>query len=294
MSCATAPTVAPLIFVLLLVAVTAVWGWTFVLVKDAITQYPTLAFLQLRFILATLVMVILVHRLPSRRELWTGAVAGGILAGGYLAQTVGLTMTSPGNAGLITGLFVVFTPLLNRVFGATIRWWTWIAVLVSLGGLVLLTGGPSGMSVGDLLVLACAGLFALHIVLLGRWSPGMSPAMLTLVQIGMCTALFSFGGTWSLRPPSGSVWFAIVITGLFASAFGYFIQTWAQGHVGANRVALILATEPAWALVAAITLAGQRFGLTEAAGAALIVAAIVGHEGAALKFERHVEPAPPS
>jgi drug/metabolite transporter (DMT)-like permease len=281
-----------LIYVLLLLMVTAVWGWTFVLVKDAVTHYPTLPFLQIRFALALIVLALIFRKLPSRRELRAGAVVGVVLAAGYLTQTAGLTITSPGNAGLITGLFVVFTPLLNRLFGATIRWWTWIAALVSLGGLLLLTGGPSGMNVGDLLVLACAVLFALHIVLLGRWSPGMSPAMLTLVQIGMCTALFSLGGSWSLRPPSGSVWFAIAITGLFASAFGYFVQTWAQGHVGANRVALILATEPAWALVAAVALAGQRFGVIEAVGAAMIVAAIVGHEGASLKFEPHVKPAP--
>ena len=273
--------------------VTAVWGWTFVLVKDAVTHYPTLPFLQIRFALALVVLAIIFRKPPSRRELRIGAVIGTVLAAGYLTQTAGLTITSPGNAGLITGLFIVFTPLLNRLFGAPIHWWTWIATLISLTGLVLLTGGPSGMNVGDLLVLACAVLFALHIVLLGRFSPGMSPAALTLVQIGMCTALFSLGGTWALRPPSGSVWFAIVITGLFASAFGYFIQTWAQGHIGANRVALVLATEPAWALVAAVALAGQRFGLVEAVGAALIVAAIVGHEGASLKFEPHVQPFPP-
>ena len=64
--------------------VTAVWGWTFVLVKDAITQYPVLPFLELRFLLAALVMAIVVHRLPSRRELWVGVVAGTVLAGGYL------------------------------------------------------------------------------------------------------------------------------------------------------------------------------------------------------------------
>ncbi|HET9411018.1 MAG TPA: EamA family transporter, partial [Candidatus Dormibacteraeota bacterium] len=80
-----------MIFVLLLVAVTAVWGWTFVLVKDAITQYPTLAFLQLRFLLAALLMIVLVHRLPSRRELWVGLVAGTVVAGGYLFQTEGQT-----------------------------------------------------------------------------------------------------------------------------------------------------------------------------------------------------------
>jgi drug/metabolite transporter (DMT)-like permease len=282
-----------LIYVLLLLVVTAVWGWTFVLVKDAVTHYPTLPFLQIRFAVALLVMAVPVHRLPTRRELEVGAVIGIVLAAGYLTQTAGLTITSPGNAGLITGLFVVATPLLNRLFGARIHWWTWTAVLISLVGLFLLTGGPSGMNVGDLLVLACAVLFALHIVLLGRWSPGTSSAPLAMVQMGMCTLLFSAGGTWSLRMPGTSVWFAIVVTGLFASAFGYFIQTWAQAHISANRTALILATEPAWALVAAVILAGQRFGAVEAAGAALLLVAIVGHEVASLKLERHVQPSPP-
>ena len=277
----------------MLLAVTAVWGWTFVLVKDAVTQYPTLPFLQIRFALALVVMAVIVRRVPTRRELEVGAIIGTVLAAGYLTQTAGLTITSPGNAGLITGLFVVFTPLINRLFGHPIRWWTWAATLVSLAGLVLLTGGPSGMNLGDLLVLACAALFALHIVLLGRWSRGTSAAPLALVQMAMCTLLFSAGGTWSLRPPSASVWFAIVITGLFASAFGFFIQTWAQAYISPNRTALVLASEPAWALVAAVVLAGQRFGLVQAAGAALVLAAVVGHEGASLKFEGHGQPAPP-
>ncbi len=273
--------------------VTAVWGWTFVLVKDAVTQYPTLPFLQIRFGLALVVMALVVHRLPSRRELGVGAAIGAVLAAGYLTQTAGLTITSPGNAGLITGLFVVLTPLLNRLFGTLIHWWTWVATSVSLAGLVLLTGGPSGMNGGDLLVLACAVLFALHIVLLGRWSPGTSFAPLALVQMGMCTLLFSAGGTWSLRLPGAFVWFAIVVTGLFASAFAYFIQTWAQAHISANRTALVLVTEPAWALVAAVVLAGQRFGFVQAAGAALLLCAIVGHELASLKFEDHGQPSPP-
>ena len=273
--------------------VTAVWGWTFVLVKDAVTQYPTLPFLQIRFALAFLVLAALVHRLPTRRELQVGALIGTVLAAGYLTQTAGLTITSPGNAGLITGLFVVLTPLLNRLFGTRIHWWTWAAVLVSLVGLLMLTGGPSEMSVGDLLVLACAVLFALHIVFLGRWSPGTSSGSLAMVQMGICAVLFSAGGTWSLRMPSASVWFAILVTGLFASAFGYFVQTWAQANISANRTALILVTEPAWALVAAVVLAGQRFDVVEAAGAALLLVAIVGQELASLKFEPHGQPSPP-
>ena len=273
--------------------VTAVWGWTFVVVKDAVTQYPTLPFLQLRFLLAFLVMALLIRRLPSGRELRIGAIVGAVVAGGYLTQTWGLTMTSPGNAGLITGLFVVFTPILNRIFGAPIRWWTWVATLVSLVGLSLLTGGPSGMGLGDILVLACAVLFALQIVMLGRWSPGLPPAPLAMVQIATCALVFSAGGTWNLRPPSGSVWLAIVITGVFASAFGFYIQTWSQGFISANRTALILATEPAWALAASVVLAGQRLGLLQAIGAALVLVAIVGHELASLKFEVHGQPSPP-
>ena len=267
--------------------VTAVWGWTFVLVKDAVTHYPTLPFLQIRFAIAFVVVALIVRRVPAKRELQVGAIIGAVLAGGYLTQTAGLTITSPGNAGLITGLFVVLTPILNRLFGTPIHWWTWAAVVVSLAGLFLLTGGPTGMNLGDLLVLACAVLFALHIVLLGRWSTKASAPSLALVQMGMCTALFSLGGTLQLKMPSGEVWFAIIVTALFASAFGYFIQTWAQAHISANRTALILATEPAWALAAAVVLAGQRFGLLQAVGAALVLAAIGGHELASLKFEPH-------
>lgn len=272
--------------------VTAVWGWTFVVVKDAVTQYPTLPFLQLRFVLALLVMVVLVRRPPTRRELRIGLIVGAVLAGGYLLQTVGLSRTSPGNAGLITGLFVVFTPLLNRIFGAPVRWWTWVAVALAMIGAGLLTGGPAGLGVGDILVLGCAVLLALHIVLLGRWSPGLPAAPLAMVQMGTCALIFSVGGTWSLRAPGPGVWVAIVITGVFASALAFYVQTWAQAHIDASRTALILATEPAWAVVAAVVLAGQRFGLLQAVGAALVLVAIVGHELAPLKFKAQHERAP--
>ena len=258
--------------------VTAVWGWTFVLVKDAISQYPTIAFLQIRFVIALIVMAALVRRLPTRRELQVGLIAGVVLAGAYLGQTVGLQTTSPGNAGLLTGLFVVFTPVLNRFAGAPVRWWTWIAVAVSLLGVAMLTGGVGGMGIGDVLVLACAILYAVHMVLLGKWSPGLPAAPLAMVQMGACALIFTFGGTTSLRMPDGRVWVALIITGVFASALAFYIQTWAQAHIEPSRTAVILATEPAWALVAAFLLAGQRFGALQAAGAVLVLAAIAGHE----------------
>ena len=160
---------------------------------------------------------------------------------------------------------------------------TVIAVLVALGGTVMLTGGLGGMGLGDALVLVCAVLYGLHIVLLSRWSPGLRAAPLAMVQMATCAVIFSVGGTPTLHSmPSLSVWFAIVITGVFASAIAFYIQTWAQAHLDASRTALILATEPAWALVAAVVLAGQRLDLVQALGAVLVLAAIVGHELAPL------------
>ncbi len=267
--------------------VTAVWGGTFVLVKDAISQYPVLPFLSIRFAIAFAVMVLIVHRLPPVRVLKVGATVGVALAAGYLLQTVGMQTTSPGDAGLITGLFVVFTPLLERLFGSPVPPRTYVAVVAALGGTAMLAGGAGGqVGLGDLLIVGCAAAFALHIVLLSRWSPGLPSAPLAMVQMGVAAVLFTGGGITAFHgPPSGVVWIAIVITGLFASAIAFFIQTWAQQHLSASRTALILATEPAWALVFAIIFAGQRLDAVQGLGAALVLLAILGHEAAAARSE---------
>ena len=269
-----------MIYVLLLLLVTAVWGWTFVLVKDAISQYPTLPFLAIRFAVAFVVMAALVRKLPPRRLLLVGAAVGAALSAGYLFQTVGLQSTSPGNAGLITGLFVVLTPLFDRAFGASLSLRSVLAAALALLGIGLLAGRPGGVAYGDLLVLGCAIAFALHIVLLGRWAPSLPAAPLALVQMAVAAAVFALpaAGLHQLRPPPASVWPALAITGVFASALAFFVQTWAQQHLAPTRVAVILASEPAWALLFAILLAGQRFGAQQALGAALVLVAVIGHE----------------
>ena len=268
-----------MIYVLLLVLVTAVWGSTFVLVKDAISQYPTLPFLAIRFLLAFLVMAAVVRRPPGWRVLKVGVPIGAALAAGYLLQTVGLETASPGNAGLLTGLFVVFTPLVDGLLGTRIPARTIGAALLALGGTALLTGSGLALpSIGDLLVIGCALAFAVHIVLLSRWAPDLPPAPLALTQMLTAGVLFSAAAVPQLRVPPAPVWPAIVITGVLASAVGFLVQTWAQRHLSASRTALVLATEPAWAVAAAILLAGQRFGAGQAAGASLVLVAILGHE----------------
>jgi drug/metabolite transporter (DMT)-like permease len=269
-----------MIYVLVLTAVTAVWGWTFVLVKDAISQYPVAPFLALRFALAVAVMLPIARRLPGRRALRAGGIIGVAVALGYALQTYGMQDTSPGIAGLITGLFVVFTPLIDHLFGARIPPRTVAAVAIALLGTALLagTGGGPVVSAGDLLVLAGALFFALQIVLLSRLGPGLSAADLATVQMAVCFVVFSAAGSTSFRAPAGIVWFAVVITGVFASALAFFLQAWAQKNLSATRAALIMAMEPAWALFFAVILTGERLSAAQGVGAALVLLAVAGHE----------------
>src|ERR671938_1964405 len=159
-----------LIYTLLLIAITAVWGWTFVVVQDAIALYGVIPFLAARFVLAGAALAPSYATKLTRRTLLVGGGIGVVLAAAYLLQTMGLLFTTPTNSGLITGLFVVFAPLADRLlFGTNISRQVLLAVVLSLVGMVLLAGGgPKGPNWGDLLTLLCAAVVGLHIALLSR------------------------------------------------------------------------------------------------------------------------------
>ena len=268
------------LYVLVLTAVTAVWGWTFVVVKDSIASYPVAPFLALRFGLAVLVLLLLSRRLPGRRALLLGSVIGLALAAGYAFQTYGLTGTAPGTAGLITGLFVVFTPVIDHLFGMKIAPRTAVAVAIALIGTGLLAGGDPSVKVGldDLLVLLGAVAFAVQVVLLSHRGPGIRSIDLALLQMAVCFVVFTAAGVPSIARPTGVVWFGVVITGVFASALAFPLQAWAQTKMSATRAALIMAMEPAWALLFAVLLAGQHLNLVQGVFAGLLRGAGGGHE----------------
>jgi drug/metabolite transporter (DMT)-like permease len=273
---------------LALVAVTAVWGVTFVQVKDAVELYPLFAFLALRFAIGTLTLAVpaapRLRSLDARGVRW-GLVAGLVLACGYAVQTAGLERTTASSTGFITGLFVVLTPLLATIFfGIRIGLATWVGVALALVGLALLSGLESGELAGDLLVLGAALAFAVHIILLERFSPAYDAVAFAGLQ--MLAAAVSLGAIalalGQLEVPRGwTVWGALVVTGIFASALGFLVQTWAQQRTTATRTALALTMEPVWAGFFGYTLAGDRLGAVGWAGAGLIMAGILLSEPAA-------------
>jgi drug/metabolite transporter (DMT)-like permease len=267
-----------LVYTLLLVGVTAVWGWTFVVVQDAISAFGVLGFLALRFALASAALSPILLSGVTRRTLLVGGGIGLVLAAGYLFQTLGLLYTTPTNSGLITGLFVVFAPLADRFFfGVRASREVVVAVALSLLGMVLLAGaGPAGVNPGDLLTLLCAAALGLHIALLSRYAAGHDAGGLTLAQILTMAVLFAalwpLVGPVELPPPE--VWGALLITGLLASAGAFYIQTFVQQRLPAARTAVILTMEPAFAAFFGYWLAGDRLVAVQIVGAALILSAV--------------------
>jgi drug/metabolite transporter (DMT)-like permease len=267
---------------LVLVAVTAVWGVTFVQVKDAVAIYPLFAFLALRFGIATCTLAVPAHgRLRTLRRVGTvGAVlAGTLLAAGYALQTAGLERTSVASTGFITGMYVVLTPLLAlALFRVHIAVAAWAGVGLATIGLALLAGVHGGSVTGDLLVLAGAAVFALQIVLMERYAPRFDAFAFTLVEMlaafaGLLVVAVAAG---QLSVPHGwTVWGALLVTGVFASALAFLAQTWAQRKASATQTALAFSLEPVWAAFFGFTIAGDRLGATGWLGCAVIMAGIV-------------------
>jgi drug/metabolite transporter (DMT)-like permease len=271
-----------------LILVTAVWGLTFVQVKDAVELYPLVAFLAVRYAIASAALAPLAARrlrTLGRDGLGAGAVLGVLIALGIGLQTAGLERTTVTNTGFITGLYVLFTPLLAlAIFRTPIPRELWAAVGLALVGLALLAGVPQGSAAGDLLVLVSTVAQAFQIVMVERYATRYDVFALTFVQVAVaCVGFVAIAlALGDLSVPRGAtVWAALLVTGLFAVAFALLVQVWAQRRVSATRIAIIFSLETVFAGLAGYLLAGDRLGAVGLAGCAAIFAGIVLAEPAA-------------
>jgi drug/metabolite transporter (DMT)-like permease len=269
-----------------LVGIAAIWGLTFTMVQDAVKQLPVLAFLGYRFTAAALLVAVVFHRALRRLSPagWrAGLLMGVFLTAAYVLQTFGLEHTSASNTGFITGLFVVITPLLAAILlSQRIGAVAWAAAAASAFGLFLLSGTHGFNLRGDGLVLLCAVGVAAHILVTSRAARDHDVGALLAVQLGFCGLACLAAGAATGRgldvPRGGSVWLALAVTAVFASALGFFVQTYAQRYAPPARTALILAAEPAFGGLFGYLLAGDRLSPLAWAGAGLIMAAIVAVE----------------
>ncbi len=265
-----------------LVTAALFYGVTFPLVHDALDDITPFAYLVGRFGIATLLLApvtipALRARGPERRMLLrAGLTAGVILFGGYTTQTIGLQYTSPSTSAFLTGLYVIITPVIESAISRRPpRPPVGAGIVIATVGLYLLTGADVHLGRGELLTLACAVLFALHIVYIGAYANLLRPMQFSALQIG-AVALLSVApaaeqGVGSL---SALAVFAVVFTGIACSAVALPLQLWGQRRIPASRAALILLAEPVFAGVAGYV-NGERLGVEQIAGAMAILAGIL-------------------
>ena len=278
-----------------LIAVTAVWGVTFVQVKDAVEIYPLYAFLAVRYAIATGVLgAVGAHRVRTlgRGGFAAGAVLGALLGVGIGLQTAGLERTTVSSTGFITGLYVVLTPLFGlALFRTRVGLEVWLGIVLSVAGLAMLSGVHVGSTNGDLLVLASSAAQALQILMVERYANRYDAVALTLVELATCLAGFLVlalaRGELSL-PRGWTVWGALVVTGVFASALAYLIQVWAQRQLSAARIALVFSLETVFAGLFGYWLSGDRLGWLGWGGCAAILGGIVLAEPAAARALRRL------
>ena len=269
----------------LLVTVTLFWGGTFPIVKEAIVDLPVMAFLWVRFLLAALLLLLFANRAIftlGRRGFGRGVLLGTLLFLGYLFQTWGLAQTTSTNTGFLTGLNVVWVPLLAGpllrkppAFGAK------IGVGLALSGLFLLTWNPAwSFNPGDLLVLVCSLFIAMHILGLDALTAGYDGRALTFVQVATVAVLSLLGSlvyepvTWPRSWPLDLV-SALVITAVFATVYAFWVMTSFQRLTTPTRASLIYTLEPVFAAIFSILLLGEQLTALAWAGGALIVLGMV-------------------
>ena len=263
-----------------LLTVSAAWGLSFVVMKDAIQRQSVNNFLFTRFTLAVIVMILIrpqTIKLFNKDLLQRGGLAGIFLGLGYIAQTLGLERTGAAITGFITGLYVVLTPLIaSIVLKEKITKFTWLCIAVATFGLGLLSIRGFSVGIGEMFVLASAVLFAAHIIALSKWSSGRDVYAMTVIQLSMCAILAGLASAvegYSL-PPDRGVWSVVIFTAVFATALAFIVQTWSQAHMSATKVAVILTMEVVFAALFAILLGGERLTLQTAIGGILVVVAM--------------------
>ncbi len=263
--------------VTLLLAVTIVWGSAFAIMKDSLDRQDVNSFLACRFIIAAGIMFILRPQCLKHIDkafFARGVATGAFLGTGYIFQTFGLTMTTVAKTGFLTGLYAVIVPLIAAgIFKARVRKLQWLAVILALIGMAILSLNGLSVGLGEFLVFLSAVMFAFHIVALGKWSPGRDPYALTLIQLATVGVICFIGSLKSgfHMPPDHGVWVAIIYTAIFASAIAFIVQTWAQSFMSATSVGIILTMEYIFAAAFGIILVHESLTIRTMIGGLFVM-----------------------
>ena len=260
----------------------AIWGATFFIVKDALSGIDPIILVAYRFLLAGTIMlaVVLATGRPVFRHIGPGVSLAVLLWTLYVPQTVGLKYTTAANSGFITGLFVIFVPIfMLSVFRRQPSTMEWVGSGVALVGLGVLTGGLTDINIGDLLTLAAAVTYALHVLLSDKYlKGGADPLVISCQQfliVGFLSLIAGVLFDLDFAVHTARAGWSTLFLALFPTLSAFVIQMWAQKTVTPVRVSLIFAFEPVFAGVFAWTLGAEPFVSHRALGGLFVFAALV-------------------
>jgi drug/metabolite transporter (DMT)-like permease len=264
-----------------LLAVTACWGSTFFLIHDLLERVPTLDFLTLRFAIASVTLVLLAPKALGRltRESRRQAVVLGCLYGvAQILQTAGLAKTPASVSGFITGMYVVATPIFAAlILRSRIGTLTWVAVVLAMAGLGVLTLSGFSIGYGEALIFVAAMIYALHIVGLGAWSDARQTLGMAIVQLIVITVicLVCTAPNGLVLPDRTGDWVSVLYMAVFAGAGAMIGQTWAQAHLPPTRAAIIMSMEPVFAALFAVLYGGENATVRMIFGGLLVLTAML-------------------
>jgi len=270
---------------LLLCAVAAIWGFAFVAQSAGMEHLGPYSFNAARLLLGALSLLpvwLLMQRgrAPQGRALWLGgSLAGALMFGGITCQQVGLLGTTAGNAGLITGMYIVLVPMVGVLLGHRTRVQTWAGVVLALAGLYRLSVGPDfHINRGDLQVLIGALFWTAHVLVIGWLSRQVDAISLAVWQFVVASVLgvaLALGLETPQPADFEAAWVPLLYAGVASSGIAFTLQIIAQRRVDPGTAALIMSMEAVFAVVGGWLLLGESLGAKEQLGCALMVAGML-------------------
>jgi len=294
---------------LLLVAITLVWGSTFVLIKEALRDSSPLALNAVRMPLAAVLLAVYYRKYLAkldRRAAAAGSAVGIFLYLGYALQTTGLRLTTPSKAAFLTGISTVLVPVVLVVFWRTrVQIWRAVGIALAFAGLFLMTvpAGRQGLAdfakvnAGDLLCIGCSVAFAFQIVFLGRATQRFPFEQMAVLQVAVAAMLMILSTPLLEQPHfrlTPAVVATVLVTGILGTAVAFTVQAWAQQFTPATHAALIFTLEPVFAWLTSFLILQERLGLRAGAGALLILGGVLVSEllGQVARPDRELAAAP--
>jgi len=261
-----------------LLFVALIWGLTFPVIKIALDNLSPFAFNTIRFTISSLLFLPFLKFLNfDSNTIRNGIKIGFFVFLGYAFQTVGLNYTTATNAGFITSLYVVLTPIIAfMIYKVQFNLKDLISTLLAFSGLFLLTG-YSGFNIGDILILICAIAFAIEITMVSHYSKTNDPTTLAFMQI-LAVAVFSFPislATTTRFNLNHDVINALIITAIFATVIAKFMQNWLQKYTMPSDAAVIFSMEGVFAHVFAVLMLNESLTLCQYVGAFLVISAVI-------------------